>query len=291
MEKRQKFPIDLPLVGVLPAGIVGLGIMALHGSSRTMLVMNLGALVLGFVSGPCLSNVVLLGSKRRPHISAAVILILLGLTFVDAGLDGVHRWLRFGPLRLHPSALGLPLLLLVLTFFLEQRASLKALVILALAMCLHIAQPDAGQATALAAATVVFATFRDQPLWSRLAFLGVGILGSAAAWLRPDPLHGVPMVEDIVPQAFAMHAGLGIAAMLALVVLPASALFYTRSFASTHLARVYGLALGAYFLGSVVVVGVGEFPTPVLGFGASPILGAIWGLTLLSRVIQESKSA
>jgi hypothetical protein len=44
------------------------------------------------------------------------------------------------------------------------------------------------------------------------------------------------------------------------------------------------LALAAYLSANIVVVIFGEFPTPVLGFGASPILGAVLGLGLLARM-------
>lgn len=275
----------------MPAGLSGLAIMALYGSRPAMLLMNFGAMVIGFVSGPGVSSAMISGAKRRPSIMVGAILILLALTFVDAGLDGVHRWLRLGPLRLHPSALSIPLLLLQLVLLLAERRWIATLLIFGLVMFFHVAQPDAGQATALAVAGLVVAALRDQPIWSRITFAGVGILGAGAAWLRPDPLHGVPMVEDIVPEAFAMHAGVGIAAVVALALLPMSAFAFARCFEVSHPARVYGFVLVAYFLASVVVVGVGEFPTPVLGFGASPMLGAIWGLAILSRIEREPISA
>jgi cell division protein FtsW (lipid II flippase) len=281
VEEFKKFSNWLVLIGVIPGGLSGLAIMALYGSPPAMLLMNFGAMVLGFVSGPWVSSAMISGAKRRSSIIAGAILILLTLTFFDAGLDGVHRWLRLGPLRLHPSALSLPLFLLQLVFLLAERRWIAMLVIFGLAMAVHVAQPDAGQATALAAAGLVIAAFRDQPLWSRIALVGMGILGAAATWLRPDPLLGIPMVEDIVPEAFAMHAGLGIAAVVALALLPMSAFAFARRFEPLHTGRVYGFALGVYFLASFVAVGVGEFPTPVLGFGASPMLGAIWGLALL----------
>ncbi|MBL8744360.1 MAG: hypothetical protein JNK04_24805 [Myxococcales bacterium] len=38
-----------------------------------------------------------------------------------------------------------------------------------------------------------------------------------------------------------------------------------------------------YFVASLAVPLVGEFPVPLLGFGSSPALGAFLGLGLLSR--------
>lgn len=286
----RKFGAWLPLIGVLPAGLLGLGIMAMFGAPRSMPLMNVGAMLIGFVSGYWASSAIVTGAKKRPSFLAGAILILLALTFADAGLEGVHRWVRLGPLRLHSAALVMPLLLLVLVFLWSERRLLLSLAVFSCALVLHIAQPDAGQATALAAAGMVHATFRDQPMWSRITLLGIGILGAGAAWLRPDPLLGVPMVEDIVPHAFTMNVGLGIAAVIALALLPTSAIAFARTFDSANHARLYGFVLGAYLLASLIVVGVGEFPTPVLGFGASPMLGAIWGMALLGRVAREPES-
>ena len=43
-------------------------------------------------------------------------------------------------------------------------------------------------------------------------------------------------------------------------------------------------AFAVYLLASVLVVAFGEFPMPVLGFGASPVLGAVLGLGLLASI-------
>ena len=43
------------------------------------------------------------------------------------------------------------------------------------------------------------------------------------------------------------------------------------------------VALTAYFVALAVVPCVGEFPVPLLGFGASPVIGAFVGLATLER--------
>lgn len=290
---NPKLPIRsglLPLIGVLPAGLLGLGIMALHGASRNMILINSVALALGFVSGHWGGRALVSAAQKRPHVFASVILVLMSLTFFDAGFDGVHRWFRVGPLRLHPAAMSIPLLLWILVVLLEKKRLSSALLIFSGAMALHVAQPDAGQATALAAGGLVLAAIIDESIGIRIALAGMGLVGAGFSWMRPDPLAPVPMVEDIVSVAFAMNRGLGIAAVLALTLLPLSAVLFGRQFKPRSMPTIYGFVLGAYLLASIVVVGVGEFPTPVLGFGASPILGAIWGLALLGRVAREPES-
>jgi len=262
----------------------------LHGASRNMIVINSAALVLGFVSGHWGGRAIVTAAQKRPYVFAGAILILMAITFFDAGFDGVHRWFRLGPLRLHPAAMTVPLLLLLLVFLLEQRRLSSVLLVFTSTMALHIAQPDAGQATALAAGGLVLAAFLDESIGMRITLAGVGLLGAGLAWMRPDPLAPVPMVEDIVSAAFGLNGGLGISAILSLALLPLSAVYWGRQSKPKSIATIYGFVLAAYWLASIVVVCIGEFPTPVLGFGASPILGAIWGFALLARVAGEPKS-
>ena len=44
------------------------------------------------------------------------------------------------------------------------------------------------------------------------------------------------------------------------------------------------MALVGYFTGALVAARIGEFPVPLLGFGASPTVGAFLGLAALRRL-------
>ena len=77
----------------------------------------------------------------------------LAASFLGDGLSGVHRWIEAGPLRLNAAMLTLPMLAVSLASargVWRWAAALTALALLVL-------QPDASQATALAAAAALVA--------------------------------------------------------------------------------------------------------------------------------------
>lgn len=278
------------IVGVFPASLMGVCIMVLLGAPRTMPIMNLGTTVLGLVGigfgAASLSRWI----ERRALGAALVLGGLFAASFLDAGLDGVFRWVRLGPLRLHVAMLLTPALLWAWTVLWERQKTPAVIVLFALVLGLHVMQPDAGQATALAAGMFVLAAIPDKRYVARCVLAGLSVFGVAGAWLRPDPLAGVDFVEYIVPRAWAYLPLLGIAAIGALALLPlTSAAFAYRSQKNQSTKR-YGLVLAAYFGASMLVPFCGEFPMPLLGFGASPILGALLGLGLLAASEAQSGS-
>ncbi|HEX7239993.1 MAG TPA: hypothetical protein VF263_06980, partial [Longimicrobiaceae bacterium] len=139
------------------------------------------------------------------------------------------------------------------------------------------AQPDAAQATAFAAAAAVLLLPRTGE--ARLAIRLVPLLALAgASWLRSDPLLEVPHVEGIVGLAAELGTGWGAAALASLLLLPVP-FFTARRDADDRLP----LALGAYLSVTLLAAAVGSFPVPVLGYGASPVLGYLAAVGLLQR--------
>jgi len=199
-------------------------------------------------------------------------------TLLSSGIDGMRRWHELGPIRVQPSQLLTPALLVFAAGQLG-RFPVRAHVLLTGLQAVHFLQPDAGQATALGvgAAGVVFAT--SGPLWRYLLAL-LYLATAAVTWLRFDPLPPAPFVEHIVQRAFALTPVLGVAAVLSLGLLIVAPLLDTRL---DHDARPGAVALVAYFFGSLVAVRFGEFPVPLLGFGPSATLGAFAGFAALRR--------
>jgi cell division protein FtsW (lipid II flippase) len=105
---------------------------------------------------------------------ATAVLTTQALTFTDPGLDGVHRWLSVGGLRLHVAALTDPILLVALPRIGPRWAPAFAV----FAFFLHLVQPDAAQATALAAGMLAAARFNRLSKGAPL----VAIAGAALTW-------------------------------------------------------------------------------------------------------------
>ncbi|HEY0016141.1 MAG TPA: hypothetical protein VGC13_07465 [Longimicrobium sp.] len=267
------------LLAPVPALVVGVLIMRMSDVPAVVWGQNLAAWAVGALL--CLGFARPRASTSR-GTGLAVVAVLtvaaLAATLLAPGVDGVHRWLPLGPVRLHTAAVLLPLLLVALQGLSRARGWwLSALVALGVAAVLLL-QPDAAQATAFAAAALVLllpGAGRD-PL--RLAgMLALPVL-AGLSWLRRDPLAPVPHVEEIVGLAAGLGAGWAVAAVVSLLVLPLPFLLAARG-----VARQASLALGAYVAVTVLAAFVGVFPVPVMGYGVSPILGYFAGAALLLR--------
>ena len=206
----------------------------------------------------------------------------LAASFLGDGLSGVHRWIEAGPLRLNAAMLTLPMLAVSLASargVWRWAAALTALALLVL-------QPDASQATALAAAAALVALRGGGSPLARAAAVAASAGLAGMAWLRPDPLEPVPEVEGIVGLA-AKASPLLCASSLALLAAAAMvpALVARRAAPDLQLAAAALTAcLGVWTLAPFY----GAFPVPFMGVGPSPILGAWLGVGLLAGLIRAS---
>ncbi len=212
--------------------------------------------------------------QRRAAIGVAAIALLLSLCFADAGLQGVHRWIVIGPLRLNVAALFLPLAV-VLVASLSLRMQITAAAVM---MALLIAEPDASQATAFGISAGWLIWSRGAGWASAVALAMVAIL-VAAACLRPDPLAPVPEVEGIVALTWAQSPLLAIAAITGLAVA------VLAPFAASGITKrdPAALALTAYMAVTAITPAIGAFPVPLMGMSISPIIGFWIGIGELAR--------
>ncbi|HEX2572638.1 MAG TPA: hypothetical protein VH877_24025 [Polyangia bacterium] len=270
------------LFAPLPATAVGIVIAGAHGVSWVSYAPNLLGLLLG--SGLFYVAQRVTGDKLTawmPGVAAVAILA----TLLGPGIDGVYRWLSVGPLRLNASSAFAPWLLIGLSAS-RERPRMRAMVPVLVAQVAHVMQPDAGQATALAAALIPLLVNPSRikptigiPLASAVTFL------AAAAWLRHDPLPAVDHVERILVLASMTSVLLVVA-----VVLTGGGLLLPFVVPTETLLRgAVDQALACYFLASFVVPFVGNFPVPVFGAGAGPVLG--WYALLSVRAIATQSAA
>jgi hypothetical protein len=280
MRFSRKEALAAAAVGVLPAWGVGVAAMIGHGVALGMPLVNVAAVLVGMavllVMGGWIARVLL----EHPGGVGAVVVALLVLPFAFESLEGVHRWVMLGPVRLHVSSMVGPIALLCVARLVGGRRSTEAVLLIAALGAAHIAQPDAGQATALGVGVVVIVVRAEESPLVRGVGSIVAVAGVSAAWLRPDPLEAVAWVEDVLPRVFEHGVVGGVVAVLALAALPGAALLGGRGrpcvFGTTA-----ALAVAAYFVATVGVTLMGCFPMPVLGHGASPIVGAIVGIGVL----------
>jgi len=255
----------------VPAIAVGAAVASLHGVEIAAFLPNVLALVLGAVGA-----IALVSSKPEVEQWAArwlpvVAFVVTAATLVTPGLDGVHRWLPLGPLRLHASAALLPWLFLGMISP-EPRARTRAVLLACGVQLVHVAQPDAAQATVLAAGALPLLAggkIVERRFGILVAALLLGL--AAVAWTRPDSLAPVDHVERILVLAAESGQWWSAAAGAAAFGLLAPAMLAMRT--SDGPTLQLGAGLGLYGCVAIGVTFFGNHPVPVLGAGAGPVLG------------------
>lgn len=259
----------------LAAGALGVRVMARHGVAGAQLGFQIAMLALGLVLALAVAA---LGSRRLGAAApwaAGLSLVILAGTLGGEWMRGVHRWIALGPIRLHVSSLVSPWILAGAAALLARGRGAWAWVLLLTAQCIHALQPDAGQATALAVGGAVLLA-SGVPRTATRAVVAAALAGLAvSAWTRVDPLPAVPIVEGIVSLAGEQGRATQVLAVALLAAIPlVLGLALRRSSAAGPLLGDARVALVAYLGTTLLVPLVGNYPVPVMGFGASPILGA-----------------
>lgn len=274
----------------VPAVVVGALVASRAGVPLSAFAPNGGAIVLGAAT---IGLAVRCPSRFRDRASVVLAVLATALivrTLVQPGLEGVHRWLPLGPLRLHASMALAPWIAVALA-----RASHRGNVLL-LRLCLslaltaqaaHMAQPDAQMAftLALGLAPLLLAD-RTSPRLSWLVCASLLVLAVLTLW-QPDPLAPVAHVEGIF--ALALAQGVGSLALavgsLGVLVVPLGIVAWGR-----EAGRATAIAAACWMGTQVAMTGVGAFPVPVLGAGAAGVLGvAVW-LGALGALGAETRS-
>ena len=267
------------LLAPLPAIALGAAVAERLSVPLRVFAPNLLAVLLGATTAWVLSRVGA-GTRARviPALSVLAFVLLLA-TLGSPGMDGVHRWLPLGPLRLHASAAFLPWLLGGLVSP-SARARMFSLALVLGAQLVHLAQPDAAQATALAVGLLPLLPRGTLPRRGLgLALAGLFLLLAAASWTRADPLAPVDYVERVLVLAISSGPLWTLAAGVAGGLLFLPLLLEARRSGTAH--PEAGLAFALYFATTLGVTFLGHFPVPVMGAGAGPVLGWYAMVTLL----------
>ncbi|WP_298196313.1 hypothetical protein [Novosphingobium sp.] len=277
MTDPKPFTPDLRKLGMLcAAGAVALGIvhLAVTGAPLRYLGLNLGALLIG------LSLLGLLGSTppamRRldglAMVAAAGALLATGVLGETAG--GAARWVRWGGLSLQPSLILVPVMLLAFT---RQPGRLGTAGMIGAGLAMAI-QPDRAMAAALALGLAVAAAWR--PGRQTGLACAAGILALGATLIRADRLPAVPHVDRILSTALDLPPLAGLAALggSALLLVPAI-IGWRRDPAHRGTYAAFGAVWGT----AIAAATLGNYPTPVVGYGGSAILGYLLSLAAFPR--------
>ena len=259
-------PRRLTALCAIAATILGIAWMAMAGAPPRYLAVNGAALLLGLLAVAVLGRV---GDVGRGIVNLMLAILLLLTALMGASAEGVTRWVPVGGVLLQPSLILLPILALR---FAGTRDALSTLALLTAALALAL-QPDRAMAGTLAAAMAVLALLR--PGRNVLIALAAAAAGFAATLLRADPSAAMPFVDQVFFSSFAVHplAGLAVAGGAALLLVPA-----VLGLAGDPEQRAAHALFGTIWLAVILAALLGNYPTPVVGYGGSAILGYLVSL-------------
>jgi hypothetical protein len=282
MIKPASTDVKMRIIGIACAiGATGLGILYLMaaGAPVRMLLVNGGALILGLTMLIAFLRLPAVPPLARDVLTLFLSCALLFTAISGTAVEGASRWMRLGPVAVQPSLILLPVIIMV---FARSRSALSTAGVLISALSMAL-QPDRAMAGVLVCGMISIAIARrDQ--FSIIA-LAASIAAFIATLIVPDQLPSVPYVDQILYTAFDVHvlAGLAVVGGAGLLLVPA--LFGLRT---TSLDRSVYATFGVIWLSITMAAAIGNYPTPVVGYGASAILGYLFSVgTLLLATTQS----
>jgi cell division protein FtsW (lipid II flippase) len=281
MNRLSAQPRFLGLVCGAAAVGMGMAYMLAAGAPSRYLMVNFAALVLGATAWLALGGA---GRSRLAGAGAATFVMAAGLlltAFFGAAADGASRWVIVGPLSVQVSLIVLPVMM-ILYARRPDPIGTAGMIVAALALAL---QPDRAMAGVLAAGLVALLVARPGRLPALAA--AASVLAFGRTLLIPDLLPASPYVDGVFYTAFAAHPLAGVA-----VVTGAAALLVP---AGLGLARGGGdrpalLAFGVCWSAVVAAAALDNYPTPLVGYGGSAVLGYLLSVSLLPGAPREAGS-
>lgn len=266
--------LDQPrLLGLLCAAFaVGLGIvyLAAAGAPARYLGINLATFVVGAAIWLGLGSQAV--SRWNGRALLALTAPLMATALFGLAVDGPSRWLSVGPLSVQVSLIVLPA---IIVLYARSADATGTAGILAAALALAV-QPDRAMAGVLVAGIGAIVMIH-RSLLGAIAFIGA-VIGFGVTMLRTDALPAVPFVEGILYTAFDVHMLVGSAVVLGCFIL----LIPSLGTVGRGPKRPVLFAFGASWAAMIVAAAVGNYPTPLVGYGASAVLGYLLSVALLT---------
>lgn len=271
LQFRHQFFTTILLLTPLSGIMLGIFTAFWNGIPITSFATNVAALFVGMIV------VLFLAPRWRAALDRNILPVsILAFTIIAStmffpGISGVHRWIQVGGLALNASAIFLPLLI----YAIQKCRSVQAILLITSVLLVLLWQPDAGQASAFGcAAMIIFLLNKQLRLLTRIIVTLLIIMGVMITWCRQDPLPAVPQVEEIL--ILAVKSGYIFAVVaLAVVIILMLPLIYVllQQWIINKKPDALTLAFLGYLTTSFLVTYLGNFPVPVIGAGASSVLG------------------
>lgn len=269
-----RHPLWLGTCCAVLATACGLAFMALAGAPLRYLAINAAALAIGLLALANLRLVLRLFPRGEAWLPLGLGLLLVVLTPFGIAAQGAARWVALGGVLIQPSLIAVPLLLVLAA----RRSNLLAATGVGLAALALAWQPDRAMAGALALAAL--GLWPGAVLRLRLAVILPALAGFLITLARPDLGERMPYVDQILWLAYGLHplAGLAVWAGTLLLLAPAVVLWRLRADLRPGL-----MVQGLFWTGAVLAAALGNYPTPLVGFGSSAVIGYCLSLLALTE--------
>ncbi|WP_438728379.1 hypothetical protein ACR9YC_13130 [Parasphingorhabdus sp. DH2-15] len=275
---KDRFTIFTFASGLI-ASIIGLTYLSASGAPQTMIIVNIAATLLGIILA--IGAILSIRMTKRFAILAALIasLTLLATALFGYAIEDARRWILMGPFFVQTSLILLPSIALC---FARSQNLWTLLAICAAGLAVAI-QPDRAMAAMLSGTAIIICCKKASSMTITAAiFCSIAFM---ATLLQPDRLPAVPFVDHILWTAFDVHATLGLSLWFGCLIMICPVLLLPRAnrtivhyiFASSWLIIIASAALGAY-------------PTPMLGYGASAIIGYFLSLIFVQPLTDAHSS-
>ena len=242
------------------------------GAPTRMPIVNGAALLVGLVTIALLMIARRAGAGARVgDIALLLVSALLPITaLIGPEASGVARWLVIGGLTIQPAMIVVPLIALGVALR-PSPIRTAAAVIAALGLAI---QPDPGTAAMLLVGLAAPLLDKDRRSPRDLAGAAAAGIALAVAQARTVALPPVPFVEHIIPDA------VGAGVLPALLALAAALLMIVPGIARSP--RASHLAFLGVWIAALGMALIGPYPTPVVGFGGSGVLGFVLSAGLVA---------
>lgn len=275
-------PRAIGVAAAVAATFLGLFYLVAAGAPARYVVVNLAALALGLVALGGIDKAGLNGPKASGRTVVALGAALLGTALFGASAEGASRWIWIGPLSVQVSLVLVPFMLVCFATH-RDRAGMAGIALAALALAI---QPDRAMAGVLALGLAALATARRE-VFSVGALLAA-LAAFAATLARPDALPAVPLVDRVLYTSFSVHPLAGAAVLLGLVLLVLPGVGGRSGDPADFVVhRVFA----ALWIGVIAAAALGNYPTPVVGYGGSAILGYVLSLAAFPARRAPGRSA
>jgi cell division protein FtsW (lipid II flippase) len=269
----------IPLILATPS--ITIGAIAMYHNKIPIFIwaQNIACLIVaGLISYFAVWRKFNLKKRNSYDIFILISLLLIILTFISPGMNGVHRWLSIGIIKFNVSMIVLPILIVAL-WKLSQIKGLKltipATIVISVLLSL---QPDASELTGFAIPMmVILCSKTDKKVLRSFIIVLLSIL-VIHSWVFLDNLPPVAYVEGIL----SLIANIGliwlILGVLSLIILPVPFILFPPK----NL-KLPSLCVGLYFIIILISTFWGNFPVPLMGYGISPIIGYFIAITWYAK--------